>query len=329
MRFDTDELAESAEDLLEALRDATGETAALATADLKRRDGEVVLSLTGRQGFNFRAEAGHRFPLHCTGPGKAFLCALADRRLQRVVRSLRLARHTRNTHTDADALLADLRASGKRGYAFDLEEIVDSLVCIGAPVVVRRQPVAAIWITFPAFRIERSRYDELGLLVRETADRVARRLEGREYDPGRHNAWVVSQAKTYLQEHAHEAVDLAALARRLHAGYCWFHRSFQRAVGVGPKQYHSALRLAKAARLLRCTRLPVNEIAFRLGYPTPDYFSAAFKAKRGVSPLQYRRDASPAPARGTPRPSGRGAAAGAAPAARGSARRPSARRSRG
>lgn len=288
MNCDHDELAESAEDLLEALRDLTGETSALAVVDLKRRDGEVLLSLTGRQGFNFRAEAGHRFPLHCTGPGKAYLSALPDRRLQRAVRTLRLARHTRNTHTDAEALLADLRASGRRGYAFDLEEILDGLICIGAPVLVRGRPAAAIWITFPAFRVERSRYDELGVVVRGTADRIARRLEGREFDPDRHIAWVVAQAKKYLQEHVQETVSVDDLARRLHMGYCWFHRCFRRHVGVGPKQYHTNLRMAKAARMLRCTRLTVNEIAARLGYPTPDYFSAAFKAKMRKSPSRYR-----------------------------------------
>lgn len=286
--LDRDVLAESAQDLLEALRDQTGESAALAVVDLKRREGEVIVSLSGRQSFNFKVEVGHRFPLHCTGPGKAFLCALPERRLRRVVASLTLARHTRATLTDPDALLADLRASRERGYAFDLEEVVDSLICVGAPLVMAGVPVAALWITFPTFRVDPAQYGALGQAVRKTADQIVRRLQGREFDPERHIAWVVAQAKEYLQEHQNEPVSIAALARRLHTGYCWFHRCFRRHVGVSPKQYHTNLRLAKAERMLACTRLPVNEIAERLGYPAADYFSAAFKARMKQSPQQYR-----------------------------------------
>ena len=47
--------------------------------------------------------------------------------------------------------------------------------------------------------------------------------------------------------------------------------------------------MEKARLLLRETDLKVREIAARLGYDDPFYFSNVFKKCVGVSPEQYRR----------------------------------------
>lgn len=286
--MDRDILAETAHDLLEALRDQTRETVAMAVIDLERLDGEVIATLPGCHTFNFKAEIGHRFPLHCTGPGKAFLSALPSRQLRKTVAALCFKRYTRHTLTTPAGLLGDLHASRQRGHTLDLEEVVDGLDCVAAPLVMKGVPVAAIWITIPTFRMLKAQYDDFGRAVRQTADKIVQRLEGRDFDPSRHVALVVAQAKAYMQEHLHEAVNMEALARQFHVGYCWFHRCFRKHAGVSPNQYHLNLRLAKAAQMLRCTQLPVKEIAAKLGYPTPDYFSAAFKKKMKQPPQQYR-----------------------------------------
>ena len=38
------------------------------------------------------------------------------------------------------------------------------------------------------------------------------------------------------------------------------------------------------------TTLPIKEIAFRLGYTKPLYFSAEFRRLRGISPGSFRND---------------------------------------
>ena len=45
-----------------------------------------------------------------------------------------------------------------------------------------------------------------------------------------------------------------------------------------------------AEELLMQTTLPVKEIAFRLGYQKPLYFSAEFRRLRGISPGNFRND---------------------------------------
>jgi AraC family transcriptional activator of pobA len=49
--------------------------------------------------------------------------------------------------------------------------------------------------------------------------------------------------------------------------------------------------MLQAARLLRFTDLPVQEIAFRTGFEDPLYFSRAFKRRNGEAPVAYRERA--------------------------------------
>ena len=49
------------------------------------------------------------------------------------------------------------------------------------------------------------------------------------------------------------------------------------------------IRINMACQLLRCTELPIYEIALRIGFSTESYFSKAFKKAIGTSPLAYRQ----------------------------------------
>jgi AraC family transcriptional regulator, transcriptional activator of pobA len=46
--------------------------------------------------------------------------------------------------------------------------------------------------------------------------------------------------------------------------------------------------MSEAARLLRFTDLTVQQVALRVGYDDPLYFSRAFKRHFGDSPVAYR-----------------------------------------
>ena len=55
-----------------------------------------------------------------------------------------------------------------------------------------------------------------------------------------------------------------------------------------PSTYIKRIRMEVAARLLKETGLPVNEIALRTGFSNPKYFSITFKQTYGNSPKDYR-----------------------------------------
>ena len=82
---------------------------------------------------------------------------------------------------------------------------------------------------------------------------------------------------------------VADFAARLHWSPAHFSRIFQLVVQQSPRDFILHLRLSRARHLLAETSLSIGEIAERLDYADLFFFSRQFKAKTGVSPLQYRR----------------------------------------
>lgn len=59
------------------------------------------------------------------------------------------------------------------------------------------------------------------------------------------------------------------------------------------------IRMDEARELLRSTELKSFQIAERVGFAEPNYFSFCFKKHVGVSPKEYRRQAEAAAPEGT------------------------------
>ena len=60
-------------------------------------------------------------------------------------------------------------------------------------------------------------------------------------------------------------------------------------VGMPPMHYVTEWRMQQARRLLRETRLPVEQVAEEAGYASVPAFSRAFKKTTGLSPGSARR----------------------------------------
>ena len=71
-----------------------------------------------------------------------------------------------------------------------------------------------------------------------------------------------------------------------------FIRTFKTQVGYSPLAYQTRLRIERAKDLLQATDLRVSEIAQRIGYQNPMYFSSTFKKHTGMTPLEYREKSS-------------------------------------
>lgn len=66
-------------------------------------------------------------------------------------------------------------------------------------------------------------------------------------------------------------------------------REFKKCMGQTVVEYLTAVRLNRAKLLLSASDLPVEEIAYEVGY-TPNYFFSIFKKMEGVTPLKYRKN---------------------------------------
>ena len=100
---------------------------------------------------------------------------------------------------------------------------------------------------------------------------------------------VVHQTLDYIREHLYEEITVETLAARANYSVYYFTRLFKKHLGISPYQYIIDLRLHKAVGLLINTEQSVFEIAQNLNFSSVGRFSAHFRSRYGVTPLQYRK----------------------------------------
>lgn len=93
----------------------------------------------------------------------------------------------------------------------------------------------------------------------------------------------------YIYAHLNEKLDTATLAARAYLSPGYFGRVFRKEMGVSLERFILDARLNKSAELLRYERLKIAEVAQLSGFQDQSYFTRAFRAAYGVSPMQYRR----------------------------------------
>ncbi|MFE2757572.1 helix-turn-helix transcriptional regulator [Actinosynnema sp. NPDC059335] len=91
-----------------------------------------------------------------------------------------------------------------------------------------------------------------------------------------------------MHENLGEHFTIDDMARTAMYSKFHFSRAFQRATGISPGRFLSAIRLQEAKRLLLCTSLTVTDISHRVGYTSVGTFSSRFRNSVGVSPTTYR-----------------------------------------
>jgi AraC-like DNA-binding protein len=92
----------------------------------------------------------------------------------------------------------------------------------------------------------------------------------------------------YCQYHYSESIDFEALARKHSVSYSSLRHRIRELTGMPPAQYLLAVRCHAARALLADSKLPVKEIADRVGIADPYSFSRIFKRFVGTSPQQFR-----------------------------------------
>ena len=106
---------------------------------------------------------------------------------------------------------------------------------------------------------------------------------------GERSRRLVKAAKEYIDEHLEDYdLGLASVAEKLGISTGHLSRVFKSETGIPFQEYLSGLKLEYAATLLRESAMRIEEISSLLGYSTPQYFAARFKAKYGVTPTAYR-----------------------------------------
>lgn len=99
---------------------------------------------------------------------------------------------------------------------------------------------------------------------------------------------MVGKARLRIRESLESDVTIQKIAEELGVSYSNFRKLFKEYTGLSPATYQQELRLLRAKELLTTTELSIKEIAYRLNFESPDYFSAKFKAKMGIKPSEIK-----------------------------------------
>ncbi|QMV41185.1 response regulator transcription factor [Cohnella cholangitidis] len=100
----------------------------------------------------------------------------------------------------------------------------------------------------------------------------------------------VRETIRYLEERLQDPVTLRDVAEHLHLNASYFSVLFKEQTGLTFSDYLTRRRVQRAKELLVSTRMPIAEIAEKVGYQTAKYFVKVFRSQESVSPGQYRQN---------------------------------------
>lgn len=104
---------------------------------------------------------------------------------------------------------------------------------------------------------------------------------------------LVEQAVEYVKRHYSDSdISIQKVCSHLHISAGYFSNIFKKEMKMTFGGYLMHIRMEAAKELLRTTDLKAFEIAEKVGYAEPNYFSFSFRKHVGVSPKEYRNTAS-------------------------------------
>jgi DNA-binding IclR family transcriptional regulator len=161
--------------IVEELRDATGETVQLSV--LENDMMLVLLKEEGSHPIRIISRVGSRVPVNWAAAGRLLVSDLDDAALEALLqRSVRQS-PTGRSLTDVPKLIQQIRKFRKQGYATELNETNEHAGCVAAPVIDGSgRCVAAISIVAPEHRLGKANREALIRKVREAAAKLSSRL---------------------------------------------------------------------------------------------------------------------------------------------------------
>ena len=99
---------------------------------------------------------------------------------------------------------------------------------------------------------------------------------------------MINRARLIMRREVEGDVTIQQIAKQLGISYSTFRKLFKEYTGISPALYQQDLKLQRAKELLRTTDMIIKEIAYKLNFDSPDYFSSKFKMKTGLKPSDFR-----------------------------------------
>jgi AraC-like DNA-binding protein len=105
------------------------------------------------------------------------------------------------------------------------------------------------------------------------------------------NTFFISLATHFMYENIENRLTLKKLASHFNYSESYFYRLFLKETQYTPMTYFMHLKIERACQLITNTNMKINQIALKLAFDDPYYFSRIFKKMMGISPKEYRQSA--------------------------------------
>lgn len=99
----------------------------------------------------------------------------------------------------------------------------------------------------------------------------------------------IALIKEYIDRHIYEKISIDDAAHSIYRSKDYVIKGFFAAYGKTPYEYTISRKIEVARNMLKFTRLPISEIAERLGFSDQHYFSNSFRKRCGTTPSAYRK----------------------------------------
>lgn len=150
---------------LERLAQETSETVHLAV--LEGGNAVYIDKVEGSHSIRLVSRPGYSVPVHATSLGKVLCAGLSEPEFEALVQQL-----AQSLDTDAlEQFRAEVLEARERGYAYDREELLPDLMCVGAPIKERSgKTIAAMSVAGPSFRMKESLENHTSAVCRTAAE---------------------------------------------------------------------------------------------------------------------------------------------------------------
>ena len=118
---------------------------------------------------------------------------------------------------------------------------------------------------------------------------ISRAIELRENKRKNKYGDIIWKAKKFIDEnYADSGLSLNMVADYVNVSPSHFSTIFSQELSITFIEYLTSVRISKAKEKLRTTNLKSAEIAYKVGYNDPHYFSHVFKKETGLRPTDFR-----------------------------------------
>ncbi len=100
----------------------------------------------------------------------------------------------------------------------------------------------------------------------------------------------VRKAMEYIQNNYYNGINVTDIANYVCINRSYLYTLFREHMQISPQDYLTNYRITRALELLSITDLPVEGVAQSCGYRDSLVFGRIFKAKKGITPSQYRKE---------------------------------------